>query len=103
MTLSSPVSNNAATKRSPKLRSFGFIALGFCVLGYAGFVASFFAIKASYVSMAVGLTMAGIFGVVGEAGLWIGAACLGLSFYTRRREKLARWFGRMKSSFTQGR
>ncbi|WP_292054328.1 MULTISPECIES: hypothetical protein [unclassified Brevundimonas] len=101
MTLSAPVSNNVSAKRSPRLRTFGFIALGFCALGYAGFVASFFAIKASYVSMAVGLTMAGVFGVVGEAGLWIGAACLGLSFYARRREKLARWFGRVKGNLAR--
>lgn len=98
MTLSTPVSN-PAPKRSPKLRTMGFIALGFCAFGYAGFVAAFFAIKASHISMTLGLTLAGIFGVIGEAGLWIGAACLGLGLYARRREKLARWFGRMKASF----
>lgn len=98
MTLSTSV-NQPAPKRSVKIRTIGFVAFGFCVIGYAGFVAAFFAIKASYISMALGLTLAGIFGVIGEAGLWIGAACLGLGLYARRREKLARWFGRMKASF----
>ena len=98
MTHSTPVTA-ISSKRSPKLRTIGFVALGFCGLGYTGFVAAFLAIKASMVSMALGLTLAGVFGVIGEAGLWIGAACLGLSLYARRREKLARWFGRVRAGF----
>ena len=104
MTLSTPTSSTATStpvtataKRSPRLRTIGFIALGVCAIGYGGFVAAFFAIKAETVSMALGLTLAGIFGVAGEVGLWVGAACLGLGLYARRREKLARWFGRMKA------
>ncbi|WP_312134728.1 hypothetical protein [Brevundimonas sp.] len=90
----------APKKRSLKLRTIGFIALGFCALGYAGFVATVFAIKADMIAMGAGLGIAGVFAVVGEAGLWIGAASLGLSFYARRRERVARFFGRVKSAFS---
>lgn len=87
-------------KRSLKLRTIGFVALGFCALGYAGFVASVFAIKADMITMTAGLAIAGVFAIVGEAGLWIGAASLGLSFYARRRDRVARFFGRVKSAFS---
>lgn len=90
----------APKKRSLKLRTIGFVALGFCALGYAGFVASVFAIKADMIAMTTGLAIAGVFAIVGEAGLWIGAASLGLSFYARRRDRVARFFGRVKSAFS---
>lgn len=101
MTHSTQALGTATPQRSRKLKTIGLVAFGFCVLGYAGFVGAFFAIKAGYISTAFGLTLAGIVGVIGEAGLWIGAACLGLGLYTRRREKLARWFGRAKSAFNR--
>lgn len=87
-----------AAPRSSRLKLAGYVALGFCAFGYAGFVAAFLAIKGDHVSMAMGLTMAGVFGVIGEAGLWIGAACLGLGLYRNRREKIARWFRRMSGT-----
>lgn len=85
---------------TPRLKLFGIIAFGFCAVGYLGFLLVVLALKAKTISVATGIAMASVFAVMGEGGLWVGAACLGLGLYTRRRESLARmrarigqWFG----------
>jgi len=88
---------STATKASPRRRMIGYGALAACAVGYAGFTAMIVALKLGWVSTATALWVGGIFAVVGEAGLWIGAAYLGLSLYTRRKAMLARWFGRAKA------
>ena len=95
----STITETTSTKRPLRLRIIGLTALGFCVIGYAGFAAAFFALKAGYITTATCFAIAGVFGVMGEAGLWVGAACLGLGIYTRRRERFARWGERLKSLF----
>ena len=86
---------------TPRLKIFGAIAFGFCAVGYLGFLLVVLAIKAKTITMGTGIALASIFAVMGEGGLWVGAACLGLGLYTRRRESIARlrakagqWFGK---------
>jgi hypothetical protein len=84
-------------KASPRRRMIGYAALAACAVGYAGFVAVIVALKLSWISTATAIWAGGIFAVVGEVGLWVGAAYLGLSLYTRRKAMLARWFRRSKT------
>lgn len=92
-----PQTPSAASKTSPRRRLIGYAALTACGVGYAGFTAMIVMLKLEWISTATAIWAGGIFAVVGEAGLWIGAAYLGLSLYTRRKAMLARWFGRAKA------
>jgi len=86
-------------KLTMRIRLIGLVALVACAVGYAGFLGVIIALKLEKISTAMAITFGGIFAVVGEAGLWVGAACLGLGLYTRRKEKIARFIGSVRQAF----
>ena len=96
MTVTSVQNMSPATaikaKRPTRVRLLGYAAFAACAIGYAGFLAVIIALKAGVIGTAAALAVGGVFAVVGEVGLWVGAACLGLGLYTRRKEKIARFF-----------
>jgi len=94
-----PTQTTQKPKRSPKTLLVAYTAFAACALGYGGFLAVIFALKAEVISTAMAITVGGVFAIVGEVGLWVGAASLGLSLYTRRKEKLARFFSSVRKSF----
>lgn len=85
-------------KPSTRIKLVGIVALCACAIGYAGFLAVIIALKLEKISTAMAITFGGIFAVIGEAGLWVGAACLGLGLYTRRKEKIARFIGSIRKA-----
>lgn len=86
------------TKRPTRVRVVGYAAFAACAIGYAGFLAVIIALKTGVLGTAAALAIGGVFAVVGEVGLWVGAACLGLGLYTRRKEKIARFFASVRAA-----
>lgn len=86
-------------QRTTRTRLVGYTAFVACAIGYAGFLAVVVALKTGAISTAAALAIGGVFAVVGEVGLWVGAACLGLGLYTRRKEKIARFFAPVRRAF----
>lgn len=94
-----PNQTSERAKRPTRIRVVGYAAFVACAIGYAGFVGVIIALKTQMIGTAAALAVGGVFAVVGEAGLWVGAACLGLGLYTRRKEKIARFFASVRRAF----
>lgn len=77
-----------------KLKLIGWTALGVCVLGYGGFAAALVAGKMDYLTLTQTALIGGGAAVIGEIGLWVGAGCLGLSIFKRRKAMFDRLFRR---------
>lgn len=86
-------------KRSARTLMVAYVAFAACAIGYGGFLAVIIALKSEAISTAMAVAVGGVFAIVGEVGLWVGAASLGLSLYTRRKEKIARFFSSIRKSF----
>ena len=84
----------SARKPLTRTRLIGFIAMGFCVVGYAGFTLALLAGKLEYLPMAQSAVIAAVAAVVGEIGLWVGAGCLGLTLFKKRKALFDRVMGR---------
>lgn len=77
-----------------RTRIIGFAAMGVCVLGYSGMALAIMLGKTEVLTTTQSFIMAGISAVIGEIGLWVGAACLGLTLYKKRKAMLDRLMGR---------
>lgn len=77
-----------------RTRIIGWTAMAVCVLGYSGFAAVLVAGKMGYLTLTQTALIGGGLAVIGEVGLWVGAACLGLTLFKRRKAMFDRLFGR---------
>lgn len=77
-----------------KTRIIGWTAMAFCVLGYSGFALTMVAGKLDYLTLTQTALIGGGLAVVGEIGLWVGAGCLGLTMFKRRKAMFDRLFRR---------
>ena len=77
-----------------KTKIIGWTAMVFCVLGYGGFTAAVVAAKLEYLTLTQAALIGGPLAVVGEIGLWVGAGCLGLTLFKRRKAMFDRLFRR---------
>ncbi|KAK0339649.1 hypothetical protein LTR94_033673, partial [Friedmanniomyces endolithicus] len=59
--------------------------MGVCAVGYAGFALALLAGKLDYLPMAQAAIIAAVAAVIGEIGLWVGAGCLGLTLFKKRK------------------
>lgn len=81
-------------KRMTRTRLIGFIAMGFCAVGYAGFALALLAGKLDYLPMTQAAIIAAVAAVIGEIGLWVGAGCLGLTLFKKRKALFDKVMGR---------
>jgi len=81
-------------KRVTRTRLIGFIAMGFCAVGYAGFALALLAGKLDYLPMTQAAIIAAVAAVIGEVGLWVGAGCLGLTLFKKRKALFDKVMGR---------
>ncbi len=81
-------------KRMTRTRLIGFIAMGFCAVGYLGFALALGAGKMAYLPMTQAAIIAAVAAVIGEIGLWVGAGCLGLTLFKKRKALFDKVIGR---------
>ena len=85
----------ASTKKPlTRTRLIGFAAMGVCALGYTGMGLALLAGKLDYLPMTQAAIIAAVAAVIGEIGLWVGAGCLGLTLFKKRKAMLDKLFGR---------
>ena len=84
----------AARKPLTRTRIIGFAAMGVCAVGYAGFALALLAGKLDYLPMTQAAIIAAVAAVIGEIGLWVGAGCLGLTLFKKRKAMLDKLFRR---------
>ena len=85
----------ASTKKPlTKTRLIGFAAMGVCAVGYTGMGLALLAGKMDYLDMTHAALLAAVAALVGEIGLWVGAGCLGLTLFKKRKAMLDKLFGR---------
>jgi len=77
-----------------RIRIIGWSAMAVCVIGYAGMAAFIVLGKMGHMDVTQTVILAGISAVVGEIGLWVGAGCLGLSLFKKRKAMFDRVFRR---------
>jgi hypothetical protein len=77
-----------------RTRLIGFIAMGVCALGYVGGGLALWAGKTDQIEMAHAAIAGAALLVIGEVGLWVGAGCLGLTLFKKRKAMLNRLLGR---------
>lgn len=92
-----------ASTRKPltRTRLIGFAALGVCAVGYTGMGLALLAGKLDYMDMTHAALLAAVAAVIGEIGLWVGAGCLGLTLFKKRKAMLDRLFRRQPQAATQ--
>ena len=84
----------ASRKPLTRTRLIGFIAMGFCAVGYVGFALALGAGKLEYLPMTQAAIIAAVAAVDGEVGLWVGAGCLGLTLFKKRKALFDKVMGR---------
>ena len=77
-----------------RTRLIGFAALGVCAVGYTGMGLALLAGKMDYLDMTHAALLAAVAALIGEIGLWVGAGCLGLTLFKKRKAMLDKLFGR---------
>ncbi len=77
-----------------KTKIIGWTAMVVCVLGYGGFALAVAATKMDYLTLTQGALIGGGLAVIGEIGLWVGAGCLGLTLFKKRKAMFDRLFRR---------
>ena len=77
-----------------KIRLIGFAALGVCAVGYTGMGLALLAGKMDYLDMTYAALLAAVAALIGEIGLWVGAGCLGLTLFKKRKAMLDKLFRR---------
>lgn len=83
-----------------RTRMIGFTAMAVCVLGYGGMAVALILGKTEVLTTTQSVIAAGISAVIGEIGLWVGAACLGLTLFKKRKAMLDRLLGRKSTPVT---
>ena len=77
-----------------RTRLIGFAALGVCVVGYTGMGLALLAGKMDYLDMTHAALLAAFAALIGEIGLWVGAGCLGLTLFKKRKALFDKVMGR---------
>ena len=77
-----------------KTRLIGFVAMGVCAIGYTGMGLALLAGKLDYLDMTHAALLAAAAAVIGEIGLWVGAGCLGLTLFKKRKALFDKVMGR---------
>ena len=83
-----------------KTRLIGFAALGVCAVGYTGMGLALLAGKMDYLDMTHAALLAAFAALIGEIGLWVGAGCLGLTLFKKRKAMLDKLLGRSPKPVT---
>ena len=92
----------ASTKKPlTRTRLIGFAAMGVCALGYTGMGLALLAGKFEHIDMTHAALLAAVAALIGEIGLWVGAGCLGLTLFKKRKAMLDRLFRRQRPVATQ--
>lgn len=85
----------ASTKKPlTRTRLIGFAAMGVCALGYTGMGLALLAGKLGHLDMTHAALLAAVAALIGEIGLWVGAGCLGLTLFKKRKAMLDKLFRR---------
>jgi len=85
----------ASTKKPlTRTRLIGFAAMGVCAIGYAGMGLALLAGKLGHLDMTHAALLAAVAALIGEIGLWVGAGCLGLTLFKKRKAMLDKLFRR---------
>ena len=85
-----------ASTKTPltRTRLIGFAAMGVCALGYTGMGLALLAGKLGHLDMTHAALLAAVAALIGEIGLWVGAGCLGLTLFKKRKAMLDKLFRR---------
>ena len=77
-----------------KTKMIGWTAMAVCALGYATFGGVVLAAKFGTLETPTAVLLGAVAALIGEAGLWVGAGCLGLTIFKKRKALLDRIFRR---------
>lgn len=77
-----------------RTRLVGFVAMAVCAIGYVGGGLALLAGKTGQIEMTHAAIAGAALLLIGEIGLWVGAACLGLTLFKKRKAMLNRLLGR---------
>lgn len=79
-----------------RLRLIGWTAMTACVLGYGGavVVGVLYRMDILALGQAGAIAIVTALAIVGEIGLWVGAGCLGLTIFKRRKALFDKLFRR---------
>ena len=79
-----------------RLKMIGLMAMAGCAVGYGGavVVGLMFRLGHLYLSQVQAVAIVTALAIIGEIGLWIGAGCLGLTIFKRRKALFDRVFRR---------
>lgn len=84
-----------------KTKLIGCAALVVCALGYGGMAAVLLAAKADMIAPTMAVLLAAVAALIGEGGLWVGAGCLGLTLFKKRKAMIDRLLARRRSAVPQ--
>jgi len=84
-----------------RTRLIGFVAMGVCAIGYIGGGLALLAGKTDQIEMTHAAIAGAALLVIGEIGLWVGAGCLGLTLFKKRKAMLNRLLGRRPAAPTE--
>jgi len=87
--------------KSPRTRLIGFVAMGVCAVGYVGGGLALLAGKIDQIDMTHAAIAGAALLLIGEIGLWVGAACLGLTLFKKRKAMLNRLLGRRAAAASE--
>ena len=77
-----------------RTKMIGGAALVVCALGYTGAGAMILATRLTEIETKTAVLTAAASATIGEMGLWVAAACLGLTIFRKRKAMLDRLFRR---------
>ncbi len=77
-----------------RTRLIGFVAMAVCATGYIGGGLALLAGKTEQIEMTHAAIAGAALLLIGEIGLWVGAAYLGLTLFKKRKAMLNRLLGR---------
>ncbi|HBI18925.1 MULTISPECIES: hypothetical protein [unclassified Brevundimonas] len=84
-----------------RTRLIGFVAMGVCAIGYVGGGLALWAGKTDQIDMTHAAIVGAALLLIGEIGLWVGAACLGLTLFKKRKAMLNRLLGRRAAAASE--
>ncbi|WP_313009736.1 hypothetical protein [Brevundimonas vesicularis] len=77
-----------------RTRLIGFVAMAVCAIGYTSGGLALLAGKTDQIEMTHAAIAGAALLLIGEIGLWVGAACLGLTLFKKRKAMVNRLLGR---------
>jgi len=84
-----------------KTKMIGCAALVVCALGYGAMAIVLLAAKADMIEPAMAVLLAAVSALIGEGGLWVGAGCLGLTLFKKRKAMIDRFMARRRTAVPQ--